>query len=76
MTGMLAVKVGNNVLTGGQVGIAGHISIGNNVKIAAKSGVFHNLDDGASVMGYPAMNKYTFIKKYKKIYGKKPNKSD
>ena len=77
MTGIAgSTKVGNNVLTGGQVGIAGHISIGNNVKIAAKSGVFHNLDDGASVMGYPAMNKYTFIKKYKKIYGKKPNKSD
>ena len=72
MTGIAgSAKIGNNVLTGGQVGIAGHISIGNNVQIAAKSGVFDSLDDGISVMGNPAINKYSFIKKYKKMYGKR-----
>ena len=72
MTGIAgSTKVGDNVLTGGQVGIAGHIKVGNNVKIAAKSGVFNSLDDGTSVMGNPAVNKYTFIKNYKKNYGKK-----
>ena len=69
MTGIAgSSKIGNNVLVGGQAGIAGHITIGNNVQIAAKSGVFENLSDGASVMGNPAVNKYTFIKNYKKIY--------
>ncbi len=72
MTGIAgSAKLGNNVLTGGQVGIAGHISIGNDVQIAAKSGVFNDLDDGESVMGNPAIKKYSFIKKYKKMYGKR-----
>ena len=72
MTGIAgSAKIGNNVLTGGQAGIAGHIKIGNNVHIAAKSGVFQSIDDGETVMGNPAINKYKFIKNYKKIYGKK-----
>ena len=72
MTGIAgSAKIGNHVLTGGQAGIAGHIKIGNNVHIAAKSGVFQNIGDGETVMGNPAVNKYKFIKNYKKIYGKK-----
>ncbi len=70
MTGIAgSAKIGNNVLAGGQVGIAGHIRIGNNVNIAAKSGVFHSLHNGQSVMGNPAINKYSYLRKYKKIYG-------
>ncbi len=70
MTGIAgSAKIGNGVLTGGQTGIAGHITIGNNVQIAAKSGVLQSIDDGESVMGNPAVNKYKFIKNYKKIYG-------
>ena len=72
MTGIAgSAKIGNHVLTGGQAGIAGHIKIGNNVHIAAKSGVFQSIGDGETVMGNPAINKYKFIKNYKKIYGKK-----
>ena len=71
MTGVAgSTKIGNNVLMGGQVGIAGHIKIGNNVHIAAKSGVFNNINDDQRVMGNPAINKYSFIKTYKKNYGK------
>ncbi len=69
MTGVAgSSRIGNNVLVGGQAGIAGHLVIGNKVQIAAKSGVFNNLSDGVSVMGNPAVNKYTFIKNFKKIY--------
>lgn len=69
MTGIAgSAKIGNNVLTGGQAGIAGHITIGNNVQIAAKSGVFNSLSDGVSVMGNPAIRKYLYLKKYKKLY--------
>ena len=72
MTGIAgSAKIGSYVLTGGQAGIAGHIKIGNNVHIAAKSGVFQSIDDGETVMGNPAVNKYKFIKNYKKLYGKK-----
>ena len=72
MTGIAgSAKIGNNVLAGGQVGIVGHVTIGNNVQIAAKSGVFNNLDEGQVVMGNPAINKYKYIKTYKKNYGNK-----
>ena len=72
MTGIAgSAKIGNNVLTGGQAGIAGHIKIGDNVHIAAKSGVFQSVDDGEHVMGNPAVNKFKFIKNYKRLYGKK-----
>ena len=72
MTGIAgSTIIGNNVLTGGQTGIAGHISIGINVQIAAKSGVINSIDDNETVMGYPAIKKYNFIKSYKKLYAKK-----
>ena len=64
-----STTVGNRVLSGGQVGIAGHLKIGNNVQIAAKSGVINNIDDNASVMGNPAVNKFKYIKQFKKTYG-------
>ena len=63
-------KIGDFVLTGGQVGIAGHIKIGNKVQIAAKSGVFNDINDGEKIMGSPAINKFKYIKNYKKNYGK------
>lgn len=72
MTGIAgSAKIGSNVLTGGQAGIAGHVKIGDNVQIAAKSGVFNSLKNGASVMGNPAINKYNYIRTYKKLYGKR-----
>ncbi len=38
----------------GQVGIAGHLKIGNQVTIASKSGVMHNIPDGETWLGFPA----------------------
>jgi UDP-3-O-[3-hydroxymyristoyl] glucosamine N-acyltransferase len=40
---------------GGQVGIVGHINIGNNVTIAAQAGVVNNIPDGQVVLGAPAI---------------------
>ncbi len=69
MTGIAgSAKIGDNVMTGGQAGIAGHIKIGDNVRVAAKSGVFNDVSNNKSVMGNPAINMFTFLKKYKKIY--------
>ncbi len=62
-------KIGNSVMAGGQVGISGHLSIGNNVQIAAKSAVLKSIGDNCSVMGNPAVDKYTYMRKYKKFYG-------
>ena len=49
------------MVIGGQVGIAGHITIGKNVKIAAKSGVTKNILDNSVVAGFPAVD----IKRWK-----------
>tara|TARA_B100001057_G_scaffold249542_1_gene249814 strand:- start:956 stop:1939 length:984 start_codon:yes stop_codon:yes gene_type:complete len=62
-------KIGNSVMAGGQVGISGHLNIGNNVQIAAKSAVLKNIRDNCSVMGNPAIDKYKYIRRYKKLYG-------
>ena len=64
-----STKIGNYVMAGGQVGISGHLSVGNNVQIAAKSAILKSVDDNCSVMGNPAIDKYKYIKKYKKFYG-------
>ena len=61
-----SAQIGNSVLAGGQVGISGHIKVGDNVKIAAKSAVYQDVNDNESVMGSPAINKYKFMKQFKK----------
>ncbi len=69
MTGIAgSTKIGDNVMAGGQAGIAGHLVIGDNVKISAQSGVLKNIKDNCSVMGNPAIDKYKYIKRYKKNY--------
>ncbi len=48
-------KLGHYVIVAGQAGIAGHLQIGNKVTIAAQSGVMHNIPDGQTVLGSPAL---------------------
>ena len=56
---------------GGQVGIGGHLKIGNNVTIAGKSGVTKNINDNSVIAGFPAVDikiwKKSMINQYKKI---------
>jgi UDP-3-O-[3-hydroxymyristoyl] glucosamine N-acyltransferase len=40
-------------MIGGQVGIAGHLTIGNNVRIQAQSGVGRNIKDDEILQGSP-----------------------
>ena len=58
-----STNIGNGVRMGGQVGIVGHIKIGNNVEIAAKSGVRNSIQDNQKIMGDPAINMFTHLKK-------------
>ena len=51
-----------NLISGGQSGFAGHIKIGDNVIVAAKSGVTKNIKDNSTVAGFPASD----IKEWKK----------
>lgn len=48
-------KLGNYVILAGQAGVAGHLQIGNQVTVAAQSGVMHNIPDGQTVLGSPAL---------------------
>ncbi len=51
-------------MIGGQVGIVGHIKIGDNVKIQAQAGVPANVKDGEIIMGSPAINLRQYMKSY------------
>ena len=64
-----STNIGDYVMAGGQVGISGHLNIGSKVHIAAKSAVLKNIKDNSSVMGNPAIDKFKYIRKYKKFYG-------
>ena len=49
-------------MIGGQSGISGHLRIGDNVQIAAGSGVIKDIPSNSKVMGYPAKNIKEFLK--------------
>jgi UDP-3-O-[3-hydroxymyristoyl] glucosamine N-acyltransferase len=52
------------VLIGGQVGLAGHLKVGDRVKIAAQSGVPGDIKEDATVMGSPAFESNEYKKAY------------
>lgn len=51
-------------MIGGQVGFAGHLVIGNNVRIQAQSGVGRNIKDGEILQGSPTFGYNDFSKSY------------
>lgn len=51
-------------MIGGQVGIVGHITIGDNVRIQAQSGIGKSLKDGEVVQGSPAFGYGDFNKSF------------
>ena len=57
-----STKIGDYVKIGGQAGISGHLVIGDNVTIAGKSGVTKNINNNATIAGFPAKD----IKLWKK----------
>jgi UDP-3-O-[3-hydroxymyristoyl] glucosamine N-acyltransferase len=50
-----SVTLGHHVVLAGQTGVAGHLNIGNQVTAAAKSGIINDVEEGAMLMGIPAM---------------------
>ena len=51
-------------MIGGQVGIVGHIVIGDRVKIQAQSGISRNIKDDEVLQGSPALNYGDYNKSY------------
>ena len=56
-------------MVGGQVGFIGHITIGDNVRIQAQTGVARNVKDNEVLYGTPAFAYKDYVKSY--IYFKK-----
>ena len=48
-------RIGTGAQLGGQVGIAGHLTVGAGARIAAQSGVPNDVEPGAVIGGYPAV---------------------
>ncbi len=48
-------RIDDYVVMGGQVGVGGHIKIGKGARVAAKSGIFRDIEPGAEVGGFPAV---------------------
>lgn len=51
-------------MIGGQVGITGHLVIGDGVMIAAQSGIPSNIKDNKIIQGSPAFDIVPFKKSY------------
>ncbi len=63
-----SVIVGRGVMMGGQVGIADHVEIGDGARIAAKSGVIGDVAAGATVAGYPAVERQRWLRGLAEMY--------
>jgi len=50
-----STTLGRNVMIGGQAGIADHLNIGDGAVIMARSGVTKDVEAGAKMVGFPAM---------------------
>ena len=51
-------------MIGGQVWIVGHITIGNNVRIQAQSGIGRNVNNNETLQGSPAFTYNDYNKSY------------
>jgi UDP-3-O-[3-hydroxymyristoyl] glucosamine N-acyltransferase len=54
--------VGRNVILTGQVGIAGHVTIGDNVVVSAQSGIHSDVEPGRVMSGSPAIDNAQWVK--------------
>lgn len=50
-----STKIGNYVMMGGGSAIAGHLTIGDGARIAARSGIMRDVEPGQTVAGSPAV---------------------
>ncbi len=57
-----SARVGAGVLVGGQAGVADHVVIGDGARLAGKAGVIGNVAPGATVAGYPAVERMRWLR--------------
>jgi UDP-3-O-[3-hydroxymyristoyl] glucosamine N-acyltransferase len=54
--------IGNRVIMAGQSGVAGHLKIGDDVVITAKSATSHDIPDGKVISGIPAFDNKDWLR--------------
>jgi UDP-3-O-[3-hydroxymyristoyl] glucosamine N-acyltransferase len=54
--------VGSNVILAGQVGVAGHCTIGDGAVATAQTGIPSDVAPGATVSGYPAIDNRRWLR--------------
>ena len=57
-----SAEVGSGVILAGQVGVVGHIRVGDLARVGAQSGVAHDVADGQTVSGSPAIPHREWLK--------------
>ncbi len=57
-----STKLGHHVVLGGQVGLIDHLCIGSAVQVAAQSGVYRDMPDGAVWRGTPATDNNLYLR--------------
>ncbi|MBN2528577.1 MAG: UDP-3-O-(3-hydroxymyristoyl)glucosamine N-acyltransferase [Deltaproteobacteria bacterium] len=55
-------EVADHALIGGQAGIADHLTVGEGARVAAKSGVTRDVPAKSTVAGYPAMERWHWLR--------------
>ena len=58
-----STEIGDYVVFAGQSGVAGHLKIGDRAQIGGGSAVFHDVPEGAKVMGTPAVEFREFARR-------------
>ena len=57
-----STQIGDNVTLAGQVGVAGHVTVGHGVTATAQTGIPNDVEPGALVSGYPAIENRAWLK--------------
>ena len=59
-----SVTLGDGVIIGGSASISDHVTIGNGAVVGGGSGVMHDIPDGKTVLGYPAVDSREALKQW------------
>ena len=59
-----SVTLGDGVMIGGSASISDHVTIGNGAVVGGASGVMHDVPDGKTVLGYPAVDAREALKQW------------
>jgi len=57
-----STRIGEGIQCGGQSGIGEHLEIGEGVRLAARAGAVRDVEEGATVAGFPARDLRSFLR--------------